>query len=145
MSDEGDKGRKRLSWITLIWEKIPEGVDIFIIPVNEISNREKRWLRLVNGRHIAKRDTVGMSITHPEDVAIAFSNVMRMIYSDGRLPWPYDEIVHNIQNFDESVPREALDEEIVRVKKFGKWFKYKISEGAKTLPRSRLYISGVYV
>jgi hypothetical protein len=99
----------------------------------------------VNGRHIAKRDTVGMSIAHPEDVAIAFSNVMRMIYSDGRMPCPYDEIIRNIQNCDESVPREGLDEEIVKVKNFGKWFKYKISEGAKTLPRSRLYISGVYV
>jgi hypothetical protein len=126
--------KRKLQYITLIWEELPECVKIFIIPRSKIEKKEIRMLRACHRNYInaAGRFT---ELASAADIDKALVTVLNMI-TDPEASWITDEYIQH-QADQLNVDRKDF------MKIFGKWSEFEIvSERPHTIPRSKMYRSG---
>ena len=133
MTDKKKK-KKKLKYVTLIWEELPESISYYVIPRDEITKDDLRMLKACHNNWInstavdttrADKDTVDRALCRLNNLLV-----------DPSLDWLTDKY-RDDQSDACGVSRKEFDEML------GKWFGFRLdTESPRTLPRSRLYRSG---
>lgn len=128
------KKKKKLKYVTLVWEELPERISYFVIPQDMIAKEDIRMLEACHNNWInstavdtarADRDTVDRALCRINNMLV-----------DPTLKW-LTEKYREDQADACRVSREEFDGLL------GKWHEFQIdTESPRTLPRSRLYRSG---
>ncbi len=128
------KPKRKLKYVTLMWEELPESVSIYVIPRLHIGKAEIKMLKACHNNWVgtnavntdrADKDTVNRSLCRLSNMLLDPSHAW--ITQDYRLDQA-DACGVGIAEFN------AL---------LGKWSGYKLgTDEPRTLPRSRLYRSG---
>lgn len=132
MSEE--KPKKKLKYITLIWEELPEDVSYYVIPRLATEKADRQMLRAchnnwINGSGVntdnAARDVVDRSLCR-----------LLIILTDPAAEW-----ITDTYRKDQAAGCRVGVKELGAM--LGKWHRYKLDlEKPRTLPRSKLYRSG---
>jgi len=132
MSDQ----KKKLQYVTLMWEELPEAIKIFVIPRSDIKKEDIKMLRACHGNYI---NAVGVDTTRASKEEVDHSLVR--LYTMIR-----DPESEYIQRADDRL-REAeganmeLDEFEALL---GVWHHLEIeTESPCALPRSKFYRTGL--
>ena len=128
-----DKKRK-LKYVTLIWEELPESMKVFIIPTSDIDKTDSLMLRACHMNYV---NSIGRftDLVNADVIDEALIRLMNML-TDPNANWINEEYKGKQAN--------QLDLNKPEVEKlFGRWFKYMTEPGAPmTLPRSKMFRSG---
>lgn len=129
-----EKPKKKLKYVTLIWEMLPESVSYYVIPREAIEKVDRQMLRACHNNWInatdvntdnADRDTVNRSLCR-----------LLNLLTDPAASWITDDY-----RMDQADACQVSVKELGEI--LGKWHEYKLdTEHPRTLPRSKLYRSG---
>lgn len=131
---EKKKKKKKLKYVTLLWEELPEAVSFYVIPRLLISKEDLRMLKACHNNMINS----GSVDTSFADEGMVNQSLIRLsnILMDPDTEWVTDKYRED-QAEACGMSREEFDDIL------GKWHDRKLSTGSpRTLPRSRLYKSG---
>ncbi len=132
MTDKEPK--KKLKYITIIWEELPENVSYFVVPRSEITKEDLRMLKACHNNWL---NATAVDTARADKKTIDRSLVrLNSILVNPELDWlsgKYrDEQAENC-----GLSREEFDELL------GKWYSYRLNtDSPRTLPRSKLYRTG---
>lgn len=126
--------KRKLKYVTLLWEELPESMSVFVIPTSDIEKPDIAMLRACHNNYInaAGRFT---ELVKAEAIDAALIRILNLL-TDPNASWITAE--YKVEQ------AEQLDMGAKEFKKlFGRWFQHKVETGKPmTLPRSKLYRSG---
>lgn len=126
--------KKKLKYVTLIWEELPESIKVFVIPTSDIDKVDVKMLRACH-RNYVNASGKFTGLVDASEIDAALIRLMNTL-TDPDASWITDGY------------REEQAEQLdMTVEEFngvlGRWFQHKVeSEKPMTLPRSKLYRSG---
>lgn len=129
-----EKKKRKLQYITLMWEQLPEEVNIFIVPREAIEKPDIKMLRACHRNYIgaASHNTTS---AEPIEIDRALCRLNNMVL-DPSLEW-----INKIYVKSEADQLNISMKEFAKI--IGKWHEFKVdSEIPCTLPRSKFYRSG---
>ena len=128
------KKKKKLKYVTLIWEELPENVSYYVIPSEAIDKVDLKMLKACHNNWI-NSVAVDSSRADKDTVDRALLRINNLLV-DPTLEWLNDKY-RDDQADSCGLTREEFDAVL------GKWHDFKLdTESPRTLPRSRLYRSG---
>ncbi len=128
------KKKKKLKYVTIIWEELPENISYYVVPREEVEKADLRMLKACHNNWI-NSTAVDTSRADKETVDRALVRINNMLM-DPNLEWLTAE--YRDEQADAcGISRKEFDALL------GKWFSYRLNtENPRTLPRSRLYRTG---
>ena len=132
MTDKEPK--KKLKYITIIWEELPENVSYFVVPRSEITKEDLRMLKACHNNWL---NATAVDTARADKKTIDRSLVrLNSILVNPELDWLSNKY-RDEQAENCGLPREEFDELL------GKWYSYRLNtDSPRTLPRSKLYRTG---
>jgi len=128
------KKKKKLKYVTLVWEELPENISYYVIPREVVTKADIKMLKACHNNWI-NATAVDTTRADKETVDQALCTLNNILV-DPSLEWINDKYRDEQAGYC-GVTRKEFDEFV------GKWNGYKLdTEGPRTLPRSRLYRSG---
>lgn len=128
------KPKKKLKFVTLIWEQLPEAVTFFIIPRSKITKDDLKMLKACHGNFV-NSVSVNVDLADKETVNASLIRLLNML-EDPSADW-LDDKYRDDQADGCNMTREDFDAIV------GKWHSYKLdATEPRTIPRSKLYRSG---
>ena len=132
MSEE--KPKKKLKYVTLIWEKLPESVSYYVIPRMATEKIDRLMLKACHNNWL-NSTAVNTDLADRDMVNRSLCRLLNLL-TDPTAPWLNDEY----RSEQADICRVNLDE---LAEMMGKWIPYKLDTSRpRTLPRSKLYRSG---
>lgn len=133
MTDKKSKPKHAL----LVWATIPEAIDYFLIPLDELSKQERKWLRRCHGNYVNSSGVVFNGKFTQKQIDHALSMVMELV-ANPDADWLNDEPKYfEMQSKQYKITVEEFSS------MYGSWHKYKLSiSKPASIPRCRLVQSG---
>ena len=132
-----EKKKKKINYITLIWEEMPESISYYIVPRSEIDRPDLLMLKAAHDNFI-NAGSVNTDRADRDTVDWALCRLNNMIVDPELECWTDDYREEQAEYC--KISREEFDELL------GSWFKFKQDmHKPKTIPRSRLYRSGFFM
>jgi hypothetical protein len=126
--------KRKLQYVTLIWEELPESIKLFVIPRSAMGKADIRMLRACHRNYI---NAVGKctDLATAQEIDLALVTLFNLI-TDPTASWVTDRY-RNEQAEQLDMERADFDS------MFGQWHQFMVdSESPQTLPRSKMYRSG---
>jgi len=129
--------KKRLCWVTLIYEIIPESVDIYVIPKSHLVKGDLATLKRTNNECL-----IAPKSFHPGplDQIRTMSQVQspcKDTLAKLRLLWYVREDPESLIDYSDLSSFFSGCEK-------GKWSSFRLGESQRIIPRSRVYRSTLY-
>ena len=126
--------KRKLKYVTLIWEELPESIKIFVIPRSAIDKPDIRMLRACHRNYVNAAGKF-TELAKAEEIDVALIRLYNTL-TDPDADWATDSYK------DEQAEQLNMNRDEFNAI-FGRWFQYEADSGKpKTLPRSKLYRSG---
>lgn len=126
------KNKKRLNYVTLLWDELPESGSVFVIPRVFISKADIKTLKACNNVYISG---YGALKEHENYELLRLSSMI----VDPENKWVNDSYKSDLKR-DLRISDNEVDELV------GKWYPFKLDmDKPRTIPRSKLFRSGYYV
>ena len=119
------KKKKKIKYVTLIWEELPESISIYLIPRRLINRDDAKMLNMCHNRYINTEPIIVDGITAAE-ITSALCRLNNILI-DPKLDWIDDQYKHEQAEYC-NMPYDAFCSVL------GKWNKFKID---RTNPISR--------
>jgi len=126
--------KRKLQYVTLLWEELPEEIRIFVIPRSEM---DKADLRMLRACHLNYLGAAGKYTEHAEsrEIDIALVRILNMLtdpdasyLSENYRAEQAEQLDMDIDSFNELV---------------GSWKRFELDcDSPRTIPRSKMYRSG---
>ena len=128
------KPKRKLKYVTLMWEELPESVSLYVIPRDHIGKEEIRMLKACHNNWIGT-DAVNTDRADKDVVNRGLCRLNNMLVDPG-LSW----ITQEYRVYQAAACGVSLMEFNALL---GRWSGYRLdTDKPRTLPRSRLYRSG---
>jgi len=126
--------KRKLKYVTLIWEELPESIKVFVIPTSDISKEEVAMLRACHRNYVNSASKF-TELASAGEIDVALIRLTQLL-TDPSAKWITDK-------YREEQAEQLYMDTVEFNKMLGRWFQYQVdSDKPKTLPRSKLYRSG---
>jgi len=130
-----EKKKRKLQYVTLIWEELPTDIKIFVIPRSELRKEDIAMLKACH------RNYVGATGRFTELVSSTQSIDRSLILLHNKITNPDADWITKSYIKDQADQLHMDPDEFDDI--FGSWYRFRVdSEKPKTLPRSKMYRSG---
>jgi hypothetical protein len=126
--------KRKLQYVTLIWEELPESIKLFVIPRSALRKADIRMLRACHRNYI---NAVGKytELATAKEIDVALITLFNLV-TDPDASWVTDNY-RNEQAEQLDMERRDFDS------MFGQWHQFMVdSDAPQTIPRSKMYRSG---
>lgn len=128
------KGKKKLNYITIVWEELPDDLSFYVIPSSQINSEDLQMLKACHNNWIGSSYT-DTKLANKEEIDKSLVRLHCML-SKSEESWFTDQYKSDIAE-NMGIDLDELDGLI------GSWSEFKLStEHPIVLPRSRFYRTG---
>lgn len=128
--------KKKIKYVTLIWERLPESISIFIIPRKAISKNDLKILKACHLNYINSASAYTDLIKDRSFIEESLLTLCDYVSNTDLIDDEYLELLTK----DRGIGKKELE------KRFGKWAKYEKNDDQPfILPRSKFYRSGIFL
>lgn len=122
----------------LVWASLPEEISYFLIPLEQLDKKQRRWLRRCHGNYLNASDTVFNGKFTQKQIDEALIMVCELV-GDPEAEW----LKRDPEYFERQAKQYKMTtEEFIDL--HGSWHQYKLSLAKPAqLPRCRLVQTGV--
>jgi len=126
--------KRKLKYVTLIWEELPESIKVFVIPTSDIEKPDVKMLRACHRNYVNAAGKY-TELVKAELIDAALIRLYNLL-TDPDADWITDG--YRKEQAEQLDMSKAEFDELL-----GRWFQYRVeSDKPMTLPRSKLYRSG---